>query len=112
MLHHGAGGLAEVVCQLTRGWAHHLRRTVPYSQATGGEHGAGGFAPHSNFRVPLRGAAAGLGVEAFPGPVATSQSSLPTAAGDSRYRALRRAPLLEPRVYAVPANPEANKPQK
>jgi len=66
-------------------WAHrlgrHHRRIVPYSQATGGEHGAGGFAPDANFRVPLRRAAAGLGVEAFPGPVATSQSSLPTAAG-------------------------------
>ena len=45
----------------------------------GGEHGAGGFAPDANFRVPLRRAAAGLGVEAFPGPVATSQSSLPSA---------------------------------
>jgi hypothetical protein len=55
----------------------HHRRIVPYSQATGGEHGAGGFAPDANFRVPLRRAAAGLGVEAFPGPVATSQSRLP-----------------------------------
>src|SRR4029077_1387344 len=91
MLHHGAGGLAEVVCQLTRGWARHLRRTVPYSQATGGEHGAGGFAPHSNFRVPLRGAAAGLGVEAFPGPVAT-------AVVQSSAKARPRGVYAEPRL--------------
>src|SRR5713101_813653 len=65
--------------------ARHHRRIVPYSQATGGEHGAGGFAPDANFRVPLRRAAAGLGVEAFPGPVATSQSSGADRKADSDF---------------------------